>query len=168
MMNTGINLKDQQLPHGLQDTYGVRLGGSYVIPADKNSVIVRGGIAYDTAAAKKGWERADLDGAARTMLAGGGSYKISRWQLDAGAAVILEGSRTENRNCNPNSAPGMQGCSGGMDANVPGWSATGPYRVGPDPLNPLVVPAQQKENPVNQGTIVSHYLMFMLGASTHF
>jgi hypothetical protein len=41
-------------------------------------------------------------------------------------------------------------------------------REGPDPINPLVVPATQAENPINQGTYTSHYTMFMLGMSTWF
>jgi len=38
-------------------------------------------------------------------------------------------------------------------------------RQGPDPTNPLLTPDTQFENPYNQGTINSHYLMFMLGFS---
>jgi hypothetical protein len=41
-------------------------------------------------------------------------------------------------------------------------------RQGPDPINPIVAPGSQLENPVNQGTFKSHYLLFMLGASTWF
>ena len=41
-------------------------------------------------------------------------------------------------------------------------------RQGPDPTNPLIVPDAQSESPINQGTFKSHYLMFMLGATTWF
>jgi hypothetical protein len=41
-------------------------------------------------------------------------------------------------------------------------------RQGPDPINPLVVPDSQAENPINQGTMKSHYMLFMLGMSTWF
>jgi len=41
-------------------------------------------------------------------------------------------------------------------------------RQGPDPINPVNTPSSQIENPVNQGTYKSHYLMFMLGMSTWF
>ena len=36
---------------------------------------------------------------------------------------------------------------------------------GPDPTNPLLTPDTQGANPYNQGSIKSHYLMFMLGFS---
>src|SRR5262249_19280025 len=160
----GISLKDNFVSHGLQDTYGVRLGGSYIVPMDANALVVRGGVGYDTAAAKTGWERADIDGAARTTIAAGASYKLPKWSFDAGFGFILEGSRTNNRNCNPTAA--MPGCSGTGDAPVEGWSSTGPFRQGPDPINPILTPAVQAESPVNQGTYTSHYVMFMVGAST--
>jgi hypothetical protein len=38
-------------------------------------------------------------------------------------------------------------------------------RQGPDPTNPLLTPDTQFENPYNQGSIKSHYLMFMMGFS---
>jgi len=162
MPASGINLKDNLVTHGLQDTYAARLGGSYIVPMDANALVIRGGLSYDTAAARKGWERADLDGAARTTIAAGASYKLPTWSIDAGFGVILEGTRTENRNCNPTAGPGMMGCDGsGTDAPVD-------LRQGPDPINPILVPSVQSENPVNQGTFTSHYIMFMLGASHRF
>ncbi len=75
--NDGILLQQQQIRHGFQDTYAARLGGSYVIPVGaggRDRLTVRGGVSYDTAAAPTGWERVDLDGAARTSLAAGASY----------------------------------------------------------------------------------------------
>ena len=168
MPMNGIDLKTNLVTHGLQDTYAVRVGGSWVFPVAENAIVVRGGIGYDTAAAQPGWERADLDGAARTMLSAGGSYKMHRVSFDAGFGVILEGTRTANRNCDPTAGAGM-GCAGnGQDAQVAGWSPTGPFRQGPDPINPIIAPNVQAESPVNQGTFTSHYLMFMLGASTWF
>jgi hypothetical protein len=41
-------------------------------------------------------------------------------------------------------------------------------RQGPDPINPLVVPEQQFQSPVNQGVFESRYVMFMLGATAWF
>jgi hypothetical protein len=41
-------------------------------------------------------------------------------------------------------------------------------RRGPDPLDPLVVPSQQAESPVNQGRFEARYTMLMLGVSTWF
>jgi long-subunit fatty acid transport protein len=162
----GIPLKPQLVSHGLQDTVSARLGGSWSFPVGDNAVIARGGIGYDTAAAKPGWERVDFDGAARTMIAAGASYKMKQLQIDAGFGVILEGTRTDQRTCNPTAS--SQGCLG-----TPGYAAgtgenTTDHRQGPDPINPIVVSSVQAENPVNEGTFKSHYLFFLLGASYHF
>jgi long-chain fatty acid transport protein len=158
----GINLKDSIIAHGLKDTYGVRVGGSWNFPSGANTVIARGGLGYETGAAKTNWERADIDGAARTMISAGGSYKMSRVQIDAGLGYIHQGSRTNSNTCNPELSVPRMGCGPG--------GAVRPIedREGPDPQNPLVAPQAQEENPVNQGTIKSHYVMFMLGASTWF
>ena len=157
----GVNLKPQLVEHGFQDTYAVRLGGSYVFPISQgNDIIVRGGVSYDSAAAKPGWERLDLDGAARTMFAFGGSYKLERVSIDAGFAYIYEGSRTNNRNCNPTSL--MQGCA------ADGTPNTFANQTGPNPTLPTSQFNEQLEDPVNEGTITSSYVMFMLGASTWF
>lgn len=169
-MPNGLPLKDQRVSHGLQDTYSVRAGGSYNIPVGHDTVIARGGVGYDTAAAKTGWERADLDGAARTMLSAGASYKMKQLQFDAGFAVILEGTRTDGRTCNPTAGVGNMGCAGtpGYSGGTPGTDNPVDQRHGPDPINPIVVPAVQAENPVNEGTFKSHYLFVLLGASYHF
>jgi long-subunit fatty acid transport protein len=160
--NNGIDLKDQRISHGLQNTYAVRVGGSWRFPAGANEVIARGGVSYDTAAAKKGWERVDLDGAARTTIAAGASYKAGKLQLDAGFGFVLEGTRTDSRSCNPTGDPGSMGCGpGGVRQELQN-------RQGPDPIVPIIVPEQQSENPVNQGTYTSHYLMILVGASYHF
>lgn len=158
----GIDLKDSIVSHGLKDTYSVRLGGSYNFDAGANTVIARGGVGYETGAARSGWERADFDGAARTTLTAGGSFRTSRVQIDAGVGVALQGTRTDDRMCNPPLASPAQGCGPG--------GAVNPIedREGPDPTNPLVVPESQTESPFNQGTYKSRYLMFMLGASTWF
>lgn len=161
-MPGALDLKDNRVSHGFQDSYNVRLGGSWSVPSGTNTLIARGGIGYDTATAKPGWERADLDGAARTTIAAGASYKLPTLRFDAGIAVILEGTRTQDRNCVVTGATGMNGCGPG------GTQQTSDQRQGPDPLNPILVPDSQLEHPVNQGTFKSHYLMFMLGASYWF
>jgi long-subunit fatty acid transport protein len=170
MPENGITLKESLVQHGLQDTYAVRVGGSYTFDAGANTIVARGGIGYDTAAARTGWERADLDGAARTMISAGASYKLPKWSFDAGFGVILEGSRSSNRNCNPTGqgSPPDIGCSGSADAPADGYNQGAPSRQGPDPINPILEANVQSENPVNQGTFTSHYLMIMLGASTWF
>jgi long-subunit fatty acid transport protein len=171
----GLALKPQHVSHGLQDTYSARLGGSWSFPVGRDAVIARGGIGYDTAAAKPGWERADLDGAARTMISAGASYKLNKIQIDAGFAVILEGTRTDERTCNPTSgAPSAtntgMGCAGtpGYTGGTPGTDNPADQRKGPDPINPILASNVQAENPVNEGTFKSHYLFFMLGASYRF
>jgi long-subunit fatty acid transport protein len=175
MPDNGLPLKNQLVEHGLRDTYSARLGGSWNFPVGDNTVIARGGVGYDTAAAKPGWERADFDGAARTMLAAGASYKMKQLQLDAGFGVILEGTRTDERTCNPTSGapsatnPGM-GCAGtpGYDGGTPGQDNPPGSRKGPDPINPIINTNVQAESPVNEGTFKSHYLFFLVGASYRF
>ena len=162
MPNNAIALKDSLVKHGLRDTFGVRLGGSWNFAAGPNTVVARGGVSYDTAAAKEGWERVDFDGAARTMVSVGGSYKLPSVSIDLGFGFVHEGTRSTDRNCNPDQAVPQQGCGAGMSVQPVD------DRQGPDPTNPLVVPDAQAENPVNQGTFKSHYLLFMLGMSTSF
>lgn len=163
-----IHLKDNYVDHRFKDTYNVRLGGSYVIPvggaASGNTVVVRGGLGYDTRAAEDGWLRADVDGAARITTTAGASYRTNRWEATLGVGAILEGENTNGNDCNPEpSATQPQ----------PGCAADGSQRPiedreGPDPINPIVVPEQQAESPVNKGTFNSHYLLFMVGFSTWF
>jgi long-subunit fatty acid transport protein len=157
-MPNGLALKDSLITHGFQDTYAVRLGGSYAVT---DAIVARGGVSHDTAAAKTGWERIDVDGAARTMIAAGGSYKTGKMQFDGGFGFIYEGTRTDSRSCNPTAGPNM-GCQGnGIDNPID-------KRQGPDPTNPILAANVQSENPVNQGTYKSHYIMVMLGFSTWF
>ena len=163
----GIFLQQNTIPHGFQDTYAARLGGSYVIPVGpldaqgkRNLVTVRGGVSYDTAAAPTGWERVDIDGAARTSIAAGASYQLGKTRIDAGFGVVLEGTVNNPGTCNPTQQ--MQGCQGtNMDAPVG-------QRVGPDPITPIVASNAQAQSPVNQGIYKAHYLEFMLGVTQRF
>lgn len=169
----GLTLKTSDVEHGLQNTYGVRLGGSYRIAVgakrehdESNELILRGGLGYDTAAAKTGWLRADLDGAARTTVALGAAYRTEHFEVSLGGGAVLEGSPS-----NPNVGGGAQPCNPTAPAGggpPPSCSAGG--RQGPDPINPLFDPgpANQVESPVSQGDYKSHYLLFMLGVSTWF
>jgi long-subunit fatty acid transport protein len=160
---------------GLQDTFSIRLGGSYHIPQGDNRITVRGGLAYDTAAARKGWLRASFDGAARLTSAIGGAYRTKKWEVNAGGGFVYEGTNT-----NPGAGPGGADCNptgfdNGMGQQV-SFGCTGDgqtlrpldQRQGPDPTNPLFEPEFQSESPYNQGTIKSHYVLFMLGFSTWF
>jgi long-subunit fatty acid transport protein len=167
-MYTGTKIADATeganvLNLGLKDTYGVRLGGSYHLPAGDNKLIIRGGVAYDTAAAKSGWYRANFDGASRVTTALGGAYEVDGWLINAGLGYVFEGT---NKN------PGVN--ADGSDCNPTGSSIScnpvhGPNdRQGADPTSPLLTPDTQTENPIGQGSITSHYLMFMLGFSKGF
>jgi long-subunit fatty acid transport protein len=159
----GIYLQNQLIRHGFQDTYAARLGGSYVIPVGTghhDEVTLRGGIGYDTAAATTGWERVDIDGAARTDIAAGASYQTGKTRFDLGFGFIYEGSVNNSSTCLPTQQ--NPGCAGtGMDQPEP-------QRQGPDPISPIVTANSQAQDPVNEGIYKAHYLEFMLGMTTRF
>jgi long-subunit fatty acid transport protein len=159
----GFSIKQNFVRHGLQDVFNARLGGSWRFPLADNVLIARGGVAYDSAAAKPGWLRADIDGAARTTVTAGAGFRMKKVQFDAGFGMVLEGTNDNEGECNPiSSQPDQLGC------NRDGIQRPLDERQGPDPLNPLVVPDQQLEAPVNRGVFESRYIMFMLGATTWF
>lgn len=159
----GFAIKQNTVRHGFQDVFSARLGGSWQFPLGANTLIARGGLGYDTAAAKDGWQRVDIDGAARTTITAGAGFKTGRFQFDAGFGVVLEGTNDNPGDCNPISPqPADLGC------NRDGVQAPLDAREGPDPINPLLVPEQQLQAPVNQGVFKSHYIMFMLGATASF
>jgi long-subunit fatty acid transport protein len=162
-MGGGFSLKQNLVRHGFQDVFNARLGGSWRFPVGDSTLIARGGVGHDTAAAKKGWMRADIDGAARTTITAGAGFRTGRFQIDAGFGVVLEGSNDNPGECNPiSSVPNELGC------NRDGVQKPLDERQGPDPINPLVTPPQQLEAPVNRGVFESHYLMLMLGATAWF
>ncbi len=156
---------------GLQDVYTARLGGSYVMPIDDGSAdpagwpdrfILRGGVGFDTRAAREGWLRASFDGAARLTTTIGAAYHTPKWELSFGGGAVFEGSNTnggaaaDGSVCNP-TRQDPSGCGANGATRDPA------DRQGPDPTNPLIGPEVQFESPINQGTIKSHYLLFMLG-----
>ena len=161
-----IDLKDNYIEHRFKNTWNFRLGGSYHIPLSggDNTIIVRGGLGYDTRAAEEGWLRADIDGAARFTTTAGASYRTKRWEASFGYGAILEGENTNGNDCNPvpSGANPQPGCA------TNGQQQPIDDREGPDPINPIVVPEQQAESPVNKGTFNSNYVLFMLGFSTWF
>ncbi|HET9624779.1 MAG TPA: outer membrane protein transport protein [Kofleriaceae bacterium] len=148
--------------HNLKDGYGAHLGGSYHIPLGaegaSDEVVVRGGIGYDTRVARDGWLRADLDGAARTTLALGAGYRARRFEVNVGGGVVLEGSPS-----NPNIGGGAQPCNPSDNGGCNGIKDGGP-----NPVQPILTLNNQQTSPINQGDFKSHYVMFMLGASTWF
>ena len=159
----GFSIKKNFVRHGFQDVFLARLGGSWKFPMGANTLIARGGVAYDTAAAKEGWLRSDVDGTARTTIAAGGGFRTGRFQFDAGFGVVLAGSNDNPGDCNPiGNMPADYGC------NRDGIEAPLEERTGPDPINPLVVPEQQRQAPFNQGIVESRYLLIMLGMTASF
>lgn len=160
-----VGLRDNLVRHGLKDVFTARVGGSYDIPVGENTVTVRGGVGYDTAAAKTGWYRADFDGAARTTVTLGAGYKAKSFAINAGGGAVFEGTSENAGECNPvSNQPATRGCNG--DGVEHPFTSDG--RQGPDPINPLVNADQQLEAPTTRGTFKSHYVLFMLGFSTWF
>ena len=164
-----LQLKDSIVSHGLQDTYGIRAGGSVRLAlgapdaAGKPSteLILRGGLAYDTAAAKTGWLRSDFDGAARTTFAGGVALHVRQFEFSFGGAVIRETGLG-----NPNVGGGAEPCnpSGRTDDTCSGQTV----HQGPDPVTPISDSATQPLSPVAQGDYKAHYVLLMAGVSAWF
>ncbi len=152
-----LDLNESIIRHGMKDVISVRLGGSYAL---MKTAMVRGGIAYDTKSVKSNWERADLDGAARTTFAVGGSYRLNSTKFDLGLGYVYEGTREVGTACNPTSA--AQGCDG-TNTQTPVAD-----RDAPDPIQPLSTPERQSQSPFNAGTYKSHYLFFSLAATINF
>lgn len=151
--------------YNLKDVISIRAGGSYHIPLgdapDAKRVILRGGVAYDSQAANDGWFRAALDGASRITMTLGAAYRMKSSMLTLGGGYVHEGTNTnpgandDGSDCNPTLAT--------LACNGSNASRPLPERKGPDPSNPLIDPAFQAENPYNQGSIKSHYILLMLG-----
>jgi long-chain fatty acid transport protein len=156
---TGLPLNTSFIRHGLQDTFSVRLGGDYNVPIGVNKLALRGGAAYDTAAAPNSWTRLDLDGFARTSLTAGASFETSRLRIDVGGGLVIEGDRTVAQ-CNPEL--GSLGCDGS------GVEAANADRTSPDPAQPLQGPNNQVESPFNGGKYSQGYVMFAVGVTTWF
>jgi long-chain fatty acid transport protein len=156
-LNGTIPLQEGVIRHGLRDVVSIRLGGSVRLPlAD---VAVRAGVAHDTAAARDGWERLDLDGAARTTMALGLSIPAGPTTIHVGAGYVHEGTRDVGTDCNP--SIGNEGCRGtNMDAPLH-------QRGGPDPVQPLVA-GLPTESPFNAGRYRSRYLLAHLAVVARF
>jgi long-subunit fatty acid transport protein len=158
-VNPALPLNPIAIKHNFQDTYSIRLGGSYERDLGPGRWTVRGGYAFDTKAAKEGWERADLDGAARHTATIGASLALSKVRIDVGGGIVYEGTRTQGVGCNPPAVG--QGCDGGP--------ALPPAdRTGPDPVQPLAQPGSQQQSPINEGAIKSGYGLLLIGATTWF
>jgi long-chain fatty acid transport protein len=144
---TGLQLRPVYNRHGFEDTFAVRLGGSYNIDLAKHVLSLRGGLSYDTAAAPPSWTRVDKDGRARTIVATGVAYEIPGWRFDLGFGYVHEGSQTV-QNVTP--------------------AVTVDSREQPDVLQPSLFPEQQRAHPYNAGTYSSSYLVGLLGVTAMF
>lgn len=156
---TGFALNPTVIRHNFQDTFSARLGGSWQKDVGPGRLTLRGGAAYDTAAAKTNWERADIDGAARTTVTAGASFRLDRVRFDLGGGVVLEPAREQGTLCNPTSLSGPD-----ADPTCEGGTAV----TGPNPVQPLKDPSGQSQSPFAAGSYESGYVVLMLGASTWF
>ena len=155
-----IDLFPTVIRHNFKDTFSLRLGGSWQHDVGPGRLTLRGGVAYDTRAAETNWERADIDGAARTTVGLGASYQLKKVRFDLGGGAVIEPTRTQGTTCNPVTPPPdpeqQPGCEG--DTAV----------TGPDPIQPLRDPVDPIQNPIASGTYESGYALLMLGVSTWF
>src|SRR5262249_52587501 len=86
------------IQHGFQNVWSGRLGGSYRLDIDaRDFLTLRGGIAFDTAAAPAHWTRADIDTRPRQYLSLGVAFDMPGWRFDAGVSYVHEGSTTVTR-----------------------------------------------------------------------
>ena len=151
---TGLPLNPTRIRHEFDDTFSIRLGGSYGFPVGKNTLSVRAGAAYDTAAAPEEFTRLDLDGLARTTLGLGVGFEMSRVRIEVGGGAVLEGERTVSTNCNP-------------DVATPTCAGFGRQDL-PSPAQPLQGQNNQVLSPFNDGTYDQSYLLLSLGVTTWF
>lgn len=158
-----LPLSPSLIKHNFQDVISTRLGGSYHLPVGAG-LTVRGGLAYDTAAAKPGWERLDIDGAARTTVGVGAGYGFGKYEVNVGAGYSYEGSRDVGGNCNPTAA--MPGC-GKTDGNGNPIDDNPNDRPGPDPIQPLNA-GTPFESPMNAGKYESGYLLLSFAVVAKF
>lgn len=153
-----LPLNETFIRHGFKDTISLRLGGGYAIPVGANLIQLRGGFAWDSAAAKHGWERVDMDGAARHTITLGGSFVMNKLAIHLGGGFVHEGTREVGGLCNPTT--GDPGClADGEQSQVD--------RDGPDPAQPLNG-GTPFESPFNAGTYSSHYVLLNLGVTAKF
>ncbi len=162
MDSIGQFLNPGVIRHGFRDTYSFRLGGSWALPLSVHRLVLRGGAAWDTAAAPDQYTRVDVDGKARATLATGVAFETSRFRVELGGGVVLEPDVTVET-CKPPDGPsvGDVGCTSSGDTPVLD-------RESPDPIQPKQGELNQIESPFNSGTYESGYLLFSLGFTTWF
>ena len=127
--------------HGLVDSWSVRLGGSATRTRGGRALSVRGGVAWDSAAAPDSWRRLDLDGSARLTLAGGVGLRFGRVGLELGGARVI--------------APDQRVDDVAVGAGEP--------RQQPDVQLPLAPSDRQPYHPYNAGQYASGYWIASTG-----
>ncbi|MEZ4399540.1 MAG: outer membrane protein transport protein [Kofleriaceae bacterium] len=160
----GSRLNDTVVRHGLVDTWSIRLGLEGLIDRRRPTTVarrgraadvagalwhLRGGLAYDTAAAPPSWTRLDLDGLERFTAAAGVGVELGRWRIDVGGALVVSPSRH----------------LGDVAVADPADAA---HRVQPDIGVPLAAPDDQPYNPFNAGTYASGYWIGSAGVTRGF
>ncbi|MSP16583.1 MAG: hypothetical protein EXR73_08245 [Myxococcales bacterium] len=143
---TGIYLNPTIIKHGFDDVLSARLGGS----ASVGRVDLSAGVAYETAAAPTSWNRLDLDGSSRLLGSFGVGVRVGRWQIDAGAAIVVQPDRTVTEVADPSMPPAVAD------------------RSQPDGLQPLQGPLNQEYAPINLGKYTSGHLIGMVGVTSRF
>ncbi len=141
-------LRPTLIRHGFQDVWSARLGGAYKIDLSADAVTVRGGVAFDTAAAPDSWTRLDVDTRPRQYVSLGAALDIPGWRFDAGISYVHEGTTTVTRVANPN--------------------PTFDNRSQPDPPQPAFFEDQQTWHPINEGTYDSGYIVGSFGITAMF
>jgi long-subunit fatty acid transport protein len=138
-----------RVQHGFEDVFSVRLGGQYRLPVGAHHLAIRGGAAYDTAAAPESWSRVDLDGAAHLSLMTGVSFDAGSWTAELGGGVILSPAR---------------------DVPQADYMTARPVgeRTQPDPGQPIFDAGGQRYYPINGGHYESGYWILSLGGSYRF
>lgn len=146
--------------HGFKDVFSFRLGGSYSIPLDKNTLSIRAGIAHDTETAETSWTRLDQDGFARTTAGLGLAFDIPGWRIEFSGGSVFEGTRVvDHGGCNPTDS--NIGCSGNFEDPPANRNA-------PDPAQPTNEGQFQTQSPFNAGTYTQSYLFLGGGLTAWF
>jgi len=143
------NLRPTLIRHGFDNVWSGRLGGSYRFDlGGDQGVTLRGGLAYDTAAAPDSWTRLDIDGRPRASYSMGVAYDLPGWSFDAGITLVTEPDVTVTRVDNPD--------------------PTFDNRTQPDPAQPLFDLNQQVYHPFNEGSYSSAYVIATFGINASF
>jgi hypothetical protein len=157
--NAGVPLNKSLIRHNFQDTFSLRLGGSYQR--------VMGPGPGDPARRRRLRHRGrEGELGARRPRRRRPHHRHARRVADP-----VEGPHRSRRRHRPRGHPHPDhGCNN----NTLGANCTGPgllppdSRTGPDPIQPVSDPGSQQISPINQGAIKSGYGILLLGVTTWF